>query len=304
MLSVIIIDYPNSLQSAVHGLKELFLLANDCLEQNGSSQLFAIKILKPSDASTQEISSHIVIVPPSLGGDYYLTPEPILTAYLARAHQAGSLLCSACAGSFILASSGLLESRQATTHWHFEKMFRQVYPDVNLDIERLLINDGDIITAGGLMSWVDLGLEIVAKFTKPHIMRQLGKFLIVDTAKREQRYYQSFNPPFDHGNHSIIKVQHHIQTSYRSTLNIRDLAQMAFMSERTFLRQFFQITGCRPTQYIQRVRIQKACELLENSTHSVDTITQMVGYENANSFRKVFHKIMGLSPSAFRARFA
>lgn len=304
MLSVVIIDYPNSLQSAVHGLKELFLLANDCLEQNGSSQLFSIKILKPGDTSTQDDKSHIVIVPPSLGGNYYLSPEPILTTYLTDLHQAGSLLCSACAGTFILANSGLLKNRQATTHWHFEKTFSQVYPDVNLDIEQLLIDDGNIITAGGLMSWVDLGLEIVARFTKPHIMRQLGKFLIVDTAKREQRYYQSFKPPFDHGNLSIIKVQHHIQISYQSPLNIRELAQMAFMSERTFLRQFFQITGYKPTQYIQRVRIQKACELLESSSHSVETITQMVGYENANSFRKVFQKIMGLSPSAFRARFA
>lgn len=304
MLSVVIIDYPNALQSAVHGLKELFLLANDCLEQNDSPQLFAINILKPSDTSAQDINGHIVIVPPSLGGGYYLTPESILTTYLTQVHEAGSLLCSACAGSFILASSGLLKNRQATTHWHFEKTFRQAYPDVNLDTERLLINDGDIITAGGLMSWVDLGLEIVARFTKPHIMRQVGKFLVVDTAKREQRYYQSFNPPFDHGNHSIMKVQHHIQISYQSSLNIRELAQMAFMSERTFLRQFLQITGYKPTQYIQRVRIQKACELLESSSHSVETITQMVGYENANSFRKVFQKIMGLSPSAFRARFA
>ena len=83
-------------------------------------------------------------------------------------------------GQLHSASSGLLESRQATAHWHFENV-SQVYPDVNLDIERLLINDGDIITAGGLMSWVDLA-EIIARFTKPHTMRQLGKFLIVDTA--------------------------------------------------------------------------------------------------------------------------
>ena len=247
---------------------------------------------------------NLLIIPPSLGGEYYLSPPIQLLDYLRHAHSVGTQLCSACAGTFILAKTGILDSRSATTHWQFAQDFRSSFPQVSLEIESLLVNEGDILTAGGLMSWVDLGLEIVAHQTKPHIMRKLGKFLIVDTARREQRYYESFIPKFEHGNGAIIKVQHHLQTHYSETLTVAHLAQTVFMSERTFLRQFTQATGLKPIQYIQRLRVQKACEQLEASSLSFEKIALSVGYEDANSLRKVFIKTMGLSPSAFRARFA
>ena len=162
---------------------------------------------------------------------------------------------------------------------------------------------GDIISAGGLMSWIDLGLEIVAQFTKPHIMRSLGKFLIVDTGKREQRYYGSFTPPFNHGNEAIINVQHYLQANFSQPMSISKLAAIAIMSERTFLRHFTRATSQKPMQYIQRLRVQKACDLLESTTQSFEQISASVGYDDVNSFRKVFIKVIGLSPSAFKARF-
>ncbi|MGK7877670.1 MAG: hypothetical protein AB4426_31525 [Xenococcaceae cyanobacterium] len=113
---------------------------------------------------------------------------------------------------FVLAATGLLQKRRATTHWDLVEQFKERYPETYLEINQLLINDGDIITAGGLMSWIDLGLELVAQFTHPKIMRQLGKYMIVDTGRREQRYYQSFIPKLDDGDAAIIKVQHYIQT--------------------------------------------------------------------------------------------
>ena len=178
-----------------------------------------------------------------------------------------------------------------------------MFPKVSLEFESLLINDGDIISAGGVMSWIDLGLEIVAQFTKPHVMRALGKFLIVDTGKREQRYYGSFTPKLNHGNKQILQVQHYIQINYNKTLNVSMLAALACMSERTFLRQFTNSTTLKPIQYIQKLRVQKACELLESTTQNFEQIALNIGYDDVNSFRKVFIKIMGLSPTAFKARF-
>jgi transcriptional regulator GlxA family with amidase domain len=86
-------------------------------------------------------------------------------------------------------------------------------------------------------------------------------------------------------------------------MSINQLAALAIMSERTFLRHFTSATLLKPMQYIQRVRVQKACELLESSTLSFEQISASVGYDDVNSFRKVFIKVIGLSPSAFKARF-
>ncbi len=205
-IRVVIINYPNALQSAVHGLKELFLLANKIITENQLEMQFTIKLLQPESKLSAINQSDIVILPPNLDGSYYKKPQAELLQYLNDAHQAGAILCSACASAFILAHTGLLDNRTVTTHWQLENSFNEQFPKVSLNIESLLINDGDIISAGGLMSWLDLGLEIVAQFSKPHIMRALGKYLIVDTGKREQRYYGSFTPKFNHGNKQILQV--------------------------------------------------------------------------------------------------
>ena len=153
------------------------------------------------------------------------------------------------------------------------------------------------------MSWLDLGLELVAQFTSPSIMRQLGKILVVDTGRREQRYYQQFTPPLTHGNETILAVQRRLQTTYQLPLKIRDIAKSCHLTERTFLRHFHRATGINPRHYIQRLRIQKACELLENTAETFARIANEVGYEDISACRKIFVRIMGLKPQEFRKRF-
>lgn len=291
------------MQSAVQGLKELFMMANEITINHQFDAQFSVSIATPDEITSTQDTGDVIILPPAISGDYYKTPTASLLSYLTTAHQQGSILCSACAGAFILANTRLLDHRAATTHWQLADDFTEQFHTVNLTIESLLINDGDVITAGGIMSWIDLGLELVAQFTRPQIMRALGKFLIVDTGKREQRYYGSFTPRFNHGNTSILQVQHYIQKHFDEPLCIKKLAELAHMSERTFLRQFSSATHFKPVQYIQRIRVQKACDLLESTTQSFEHIALGLGYEDANSFRKVFIKTMGLNPSAFRARF-
>ncbi|REL28934.1 helix-turn-helix domain-containing protein [Thalassotalea euphylliae] len=296
------------MQSAVYGLLELLTLANKIIEEEQLALTFTAQIVTPEELNTSEVSisyltPQVVILPPNLSGEYYLAAESHLIHYLKASHQQGATLCSACAGAFILAQTGLLNTRNATTHWGLADDLQRAYPAVQVRSERIIINEGDIISAGGLMSWLDLGLELVGQYAKPHIMRKLGKYLIVDTGKREQRYYQSFTPRFDHGNQAILNAQHYIQANYQTKLSNGVLAEVAFMSERTLIRQFTKATGLKPAQYIQRVRVQKACDLLESSQQSFEQIAMSLGYEDASSLRKVFVSIVGLAPSEFRARF-
>ncbi|WP_415893122.1 GlxA family transcriptional regulator [Neptuniibacter sp. PT8_73] len=302
-----IVHYPGALLSSVQGIAEQFYLANSICQQNGLESVFKTQICDSQKLDAAEFDQmkplQVIILPPCLEDSYYLAPESSLLSWLTWQHKQGAIICSVCAGAFVLAKTGLLEGRKATTHWALADDFSSRFPDVVLDSHKLLINDSDIITAGGLMSWVDLGLELVAQFTNSQIMRQLGKYLIVDTAPREQRFYQTFTPRLDHGDEVIVKAQHELHRNYNQTVVIKRLAQLTHLTERTFLRRFVKATGLKPSQYLQNLRIKKACELIEMNRMPFENVALNVGYEDLSAFRKTFTKITGQTPKEFKSRF-
>ena len=309
-----IVEYPGALQSAVQGLKEMFFVANSiCAQQQldiafeidiyDIEQVLALPDKSLSEGGVEGSALQAIILSPCLEGEYHFNPDSKLRQWLLQQHAQGAILCSVCAGAFILAACGLLHRRPATTHWGLSERFSKTYPDVHLDSNKILINDVDLITAGGLMAWLDLGLELVAQFTQPRIMRLLGKYLIVDTGSREQRYYRSFIPALDHGDKAVLNVQHHLQVNFANSISMSDMAALSCLGDRTFLRRFVKATGLKPSQYLQQLRIQKACDWIESSHDSVELIATKVGYEDVSAFRKIFIKTMGLTPREFRSRF-
>lgn len=313
-----LLHYPGAMQSAIQGLSEMFLLANRVCSRYPRTETvqFTVSHWQLGQAAVEPIPEaqatsdgspivlDLLIVPPCISGSYYLDPGSIIPAWLDAWHRRGAIVCSVCAGAFMLAAAGLLDDRQVTTHWNLSPQFEQRYPQISLDSDSVLLNDGDIITAGGLMAWLDLGLELVAQFTTPTVMVELGKLLVIDTGRREQRYYKKFMPRLNHGNAAIVKAQHYIQRHYQKALSIKALADHCHTGERTFLRSFTAATGLKPTEYIQNVRIQQARELLETTTMPVDQVAFRVGYEDANAFRKIFKRLTGLTPREFRVRFS
>jgi len=300
------------MQSSLHGLKELFLLANQLGKQHELRRHFSIRFfdiaairlsLGDLDDGSANAALQVVIIPPCVDGDYYLSPDMAVKNWILEQHSSGAIICSACAGAFILAQTKLLDNRQVTTHWNLASAFVNAYPSVSLDINKILINDGDIITVAGLMSWVDLGLELVAQFMHPKIMRQLGRIMVVDTGRREQRYYQSFYPRLNHGDQAILKAQHFLQQHFHEPFKISTLSKLSILTERTFLRRFVKATGLKPIQYLQRLRTQKACDLIESTNKTIESISLEVGYEDTSAFRKTFQKVVGLTPRDFRSRF-
>lgn len=158
----------------------------------------------------------------------------------------------------MIAATGLLAARPATTHWLFAERFRERFPDVRLEIDKIVIEDGDIITAGGLMAWTDLGLRIVDRLLGPSVMIETGKFLLIDPSGREQRHYSSFAPRLTHGDEPILKVQHWLQARAGRSTSVTDMAGHAGLEERTFLRRFKAATGMKPIEYVQHLRVGKA----------------------------------------------
>lgn len=230
-----------------------------------------------------------------------------LSAWLRDRHAegvTGVTLGSCCAGAFLLAGTGLLSGRRITTHWAYLELLQHRYPDVQVDADRLIIDDGDVITAGGFMSWTDLGLRLVERLLGPGIMIDTAHMLLVDPPGREQRYCSPFLPRMNHGDGAVLKVQHWLQVTLAKDTTLASLAEKAGLEPRTFLRRFQKATGMTSTEYCQRLRVGRARKLLQLSNTSIDRIAWEVGYSDLSTFRKVFSRIVGLPPGEYRRRFS
>jgi len=314
-----ILLYPEAQNAAIHGLSDLFRIANRVSDrQVATKKSPTLRIThwqlssKKSKKLTRAYDSHpdsgknsptIIIIPPSLGDP--LTPEQTqpLTRWLVAQHDAGAALCSVCTGAYLLAETGLLAGRMATTHWTFASEFTKRFPDIQVDTDQLIIDDGDIVTAGGLMAWTDLGLKIVYRLLGPTIMLETARFMILDPPGRQQRYYSNFSPVLHHGDKAILKVQHWLQSRSGRQSDIPAMAKCAGLEQRTFLRRFRKMTGLKPTEYCQHLRVGKARAKLQFTNDNVDEIAWSVGYEDAGAFRKIFQRITGLTPGDYRMRF-
>lgn len=300
-----ILGYPGAQQAAVLGLLDLLEVADRLhREQAPGAPGLETQIL----SAEQEVpepphpSLHALILPPNLGQVQRLETRALLE-WIRDRHQEGTLLCSVCAGAALLAEAGLLAGRAATTHWGLGPAFAERYPEVHWDTDRLLIDEGDLVTAGGLMAWVDLGLNLVHRYLGPTTLLAVARHFLVDPGGREQRFYTTFAPSLAHGDPAVLKVQQWLARLTELRPTVPQMAARAKLGERTFLRRFQQATGLGPTEYLQHLRVSRARALLEQSDLGLEEIAWRVGYENPGAFRKVFVRLMGLTPGEYRRRF-
>lgn len=308
--------YPGAQQASVLGLTDLFGVANRIATsyKNASEPPLRVShwqqntIAAPpvrvfdSGAGPNSILSALIL-PPTLDEPAHVPPVTALTTWLCEQHANGVVLGSVCAGAFVLAATGLMAGRPMTTHWAYADQLQERFPQVRVDADRLILDDGDVITAGGLMSWTDLGLRLVDRLLGPTVMIETARMLLVDPPGREQRYYSVFSPNLTHGDAAVLRVQHWLQATQAKNIALAALAAQAKLEERTLLRRFQKATGMTTTEYCQRLRVGRARELLQFSTASIDRVAWEVGYNDPGAFRKVFTRIVGLSPGEYRLRF-
>jgi transcriptional regulator GlxA family with amidase domain len=307
-----ILTYPGAQMSAALGLADLFAVAEDLMAERRpeasphlivSRLVFDVETGKVDGYGSGQEAFTAILLPPSLGDPPIGSDLDPLLPWLRARRDEGAVLASVCAGAFLMARAGLLQGKPATTHWALVDDFRTMFPDIALQPERLLVTAGDIITAGGLMAWTDLGLLLVERLFGAEAMIETARFLLIDPPGREQRYYSDFRPNRSHGDAQILKAQPWFEARLSADVSVEEMAGAAGLEPRTFLRRFQKAVGLKPIEYFQEMRVAEARRRLETSAASIDQIGWECGYRDAASFRKIFLRIVGLTPADYRRRF-
>jgi transcriptional regulator GlxA family with amidase domain len=305
---------PQTLLGTAHGLTDLFTFANrlTCERTGQIGPALCVshfletdgEISRRDDRSSSDIGiPTIVIVPPRETIPLGMEESATSGAWLRTQHDGGATIASVCGGVFLLAQAGLLNDRSVTTHWACAEALVSAFPRITVDVDRMVINDGDVMTAGGMMAWADLGLLIVEKLVGHEAMVETARFMMVDPPRRQQSFYRHFQPRRDHGDTAVSRAQDRLHGQGRSCGAGLELAEYAGLEPRTFVRRFHRATGFRPNEYCQRLRIESARQRLETTVEQIGEIAHDVGYTDPASFRKIFARITGLSPGDYRRRF-
>ena len=223
--------------------------------------------------------------------------------HILRLHRKGTEVGSMCTGAFLLAATGLLKNKTATTHWYTAPAFRTRFPDIKVMDEKIVIDDNGIYTCGGATSFLNLCLYLVEKFCGRETAVMTSKMLLLDFDKTHQSNYSMFIPQMTHADDAILKAQKHIENNNHAKISVDELAKHSNLSKRNFIRRFKASTGNTPIEYIQRIIVEKSKRQLEHSDDTVGNIAFSLGYNDIHSFRKLFSRVTGMTPKTYRSKY-
>jgi AraC family transcriptional regulator, transcriptional activator FtrA len=231
-------------------------------------------------------------------------PAPLIAA-LKAAHQRGARIASLCSGVFVLAASGLLTGKRATTHWRYTAALKERFPEISVEPDVLYVDNGDVLTAAGSAAGIDLCLHIVRRDFGVETSTNVARRLVVPP-HRDGGQAQFIRRPVQKSNESarLGNVLDWIEQHLTGTLAISTLAQIAGMSTRTFQRRFEESTGRSAGNYIIHLRIDRAQSLIEEQPQlPLNTVAELAGFGSIETMRHHFRKRALISPKAWRDRF-
>jgi len=254
--------------------------------------------------SMEECDPDIVVIPGILNIDETLRANNTAIKWLKHLHDQNCALMAICSGSLLLAATGLLDNKIATTHWAMANEFRKRFPEVLLRPDEMITDDGGLICSGGYDSFLDASIYMVEKFYGATVALQCSKIFLHNLGRRSQAPYAIFSAPRDHGDEKILQIQQKMGNNFASNFDFDELAKEYGMSRRTLERRFKKATGVTLLVYQQRTRVEHAKALLESGNSSFDEISFKVGYMDNSFFRKLFIKYTTLRPREYRSLFS
>lgn len=258
------------------------------------------------ECSIADIKHTDIIIVPAPGWDLLdeIARNSALVPWLKKWHARGAYIAGICSGVAFLAECGILDGKQATTHWGVAEIMRARYPKVNWKTDEFVTEDGKLFCSGGVYASIDLSLYLVEKFCGHEIALQCAKSLLLSMPRSRQSGYAVVPLSRPHGDDKIRKAEEYLQTHFERAVSIDDLAGRAGMGARNFIRRFKAATGHLPGAYLQMLRVAAAKEMLEAGALSIQEICGKVGYEDAAFFRELFKRHTGMTPAEYRHNFA
>lgn len=253
-----------------------------------------------------EVREVDLIIIPAIGNDYenVIHANADLINWVKEKYKEGAELASICTGAFLLAATGILNGRSCSTHWNAADVFRQMFPAINLQPDKLIIAEPGIYTNGGAYSFLHFLLFLVEKYFDRDTAIHCSKVFQVDMDRTAQSPFFIFQGQKNHGDEMVSRAQDYIEQNLVEKISFEDLSGKLAVSRRNFDRRFVKATGNTPLEYLHRVKVEVAKNSLEKGRKTVSEVMDDVGYADDKSFREVFKKITGFSPMEYKGRFA
>jgi transcriptional regulator GlxA family with amidase domain len=244
-----------------------------------------------------------LVVAGGLGARDGITDSALLD-WVRRASRQARRTVSICTGAYLLAAAGLLDDRQATTHWEYCDALATAYTDVHVEPDPVFIRDGDVWTSAGITAGIDLTLALVEDDLGPEIALAVARQLVVFLKRPGgQSQFSSVLSAQQAARPQLRELQAWIAGHLDGDLSVTTLAERAIMSERSFSRAFRREVGQTPAAYVETLRIEHARALLESGSPSLEAVAQSAGFASTEILRRAFHRRVGVSPADYRERF-
>jgi AraC family transcriptional activator FtrA len=231
-------------------------------------------------------------------------PPPSLLGALRKAHAEGARLVSICSGVFVLAATGLLDGKRATTHWRYADRLMSRFPKIRVEPDVLYVDEGNILTSAGSAAGIDLGLHIVRRDYGAEIANEIARRLVMPPHREGGQAQYVRDPIRSAAAGGLAPMMQWAESHLDKALRIEDLAQRALMSPRTFARRFREQTGTTPHQWLMHQRLLLAQRRLEKTSETIEQVAEAAGLQTAATLRQYFSRVLGTTPSAYRRQFS
>lgn len=263
--------------------------------------LFTINI----DHLLEDVKETDLIIIPAIGGNMKETLKlnAEFIPWLINQYEKGAEIASMCIGAFLLASTGLLNGKECSSHWKTAYEFREMFPEVNLVDGRIVTEQDSLYSSGGATSYWSLLLYLVEKYAGREVAITASKIYALEIDRKSQSPFIMFNGQKKHEDEPIRLAQEFIESNISEKMSVEELAVKYAIGRRHFERRFKKATNNSPAEYIQRVRIEAAKKHFENTRKNVNEVMYDVGYTDTKAFRTIFKKITGISPIEYRNKY-
>lgn len=302
---------------SVAALLDVFEAVNRFYESDGKEYFFDISFLHPHSSSPIAYSDHpvyplneapqqdIILIPSFSATDIpiaiHVNHECI--PWLQQQHRQGAEIASFCTGAFLLAATGLLDKKPATTHIQAAGALAHAFPQVNVKASEITTYYQGIYTSGGATNSFHLMLRLIEKYCGHEMTVRTAKYFAIDMNREQQAYFSTFRPIHNHKDELVSELQQRIENSFQHAATIEELLTEIPSSRRNLVRRFKAATGLTPIEYLQKTRIEAAKNLLEQTDRSVLDVMLEAGYNDLKAFRQLFRKNTGMTPTAYREKF-